>query len=382
MMSRALKKVRVNVRSPVAVNAIRREQRNDREVIVVPSATMPDDIVMNGIRYPAEAIANSYQTLERSLAPLHHPVDEAGNFLSAVDPDALAGFYFGCYNSGVKREQGRVLLDKVIDVKRAGESELGQRVLNAIDQGDPIHTSTGLIAELEKADKDDEADYIARNIIFDHDAILLDEPGAATPEQGVGMMLANKARDRSGAEIDAMMCDLDSAKTNNNSSALGMIADILNRVVGVKQEDKMTEQTEKMHTHGGDDMSKADMMKKMRTMMDADNADMDEMRTMMDQLLSMGQDKPDANITNAARDALLDAVADTVKTTLAAGQSRADKAKLVDAVVNADLLKRDVAEQADVAVLAAVLEKSGLAAPIVPGFQMNTTAPVYELPEN
>ncbi len=379
-----MKKIRVNVRSPVAVNAIRREVHNGRDVIVVPSATMPDDIVMNGIRYPAEAIANSYRTLERSLAPLHHPVDEAGNFLSAADPDALAGFYFGCYNSGVKREKGRVLLDKVIDVKRASESELGKRVLNAIDKGDPIHTSTGLIAELQNADTDDEADYIARNIIFDHDAILLDEPGAATPNQGVGMLLANKARDRGGAEIDAMTCDLGNVGTGGGSSALGLIAEILNRMAGGKKEADMDKDTQKTpHTNGGDDMSKADMMKKKRAMMDMDNADMKGLRALMDKMMSTNADTP-RPMTNAQRDVLLDAVAKTVETTLAEGQSRADKARLVDAVVNADLLKRDVAEKAGIPVLEAVLEKSGadMAAPIVPGFQTHAKTPAYELPES
>ena len=118
-----MKKIRVNVRTAVANESIRRETRNGREVIIVPSATMPDNVVMNGIRYPAEEIHKSYGSLERSLAPLHHPVDADDNFLSANDPEALNGYYFGAYNSDVTQKDGRVFLDKVIDVKRAQESD-------------------------------------------------------------------------------------------------------------------------------------------------------------------------------------------------------------------------------------------------------------------
>src|SRR5690606_39194565 len=65
--------VRVNVRSVANTAAIRREKRNGRDVIIVPSATLPDNVVMNGILYPAEEIAKSFKGLERTPAPLGHP---------------------------------------------------------------------------------------------------------------------------------------------------------------------------------------------------------------------------------------------------------------------------------------------------------------------
>src|SRR5690606_17598698 len=92
-------------------------------------------------------------------------------------------------NANVRREKGRVFLDKVIDVERANQSEGGRRVLEAIDKGKPVHTSTGLLCNLEAVSGDVDYKFNARNIEFDHDAILLDEEGAATPDQGVGMMV-------------------------------------------------------------------------------------------------------------------------------------------------------------------------------------------------
>lgn len=184
-------KTRVNITTRVNAASIRREKLNGRDVIIVPSATLPDDVIMNGVLYPKDEIEKSYLSLENTFAPLGHP-DRNGQFLSAFDPEAVNAFHIGAFNRNVRREKGRVMLDKVIDVLVANQTEGGRRVLSAIEKGEPIHTSTGLYAIMELASGDVPHSKIARDIIFDHDAILLDEPGAATPEQGVGMLVNAK----------------------------------------------------------------------------------------------------------------------------------------------------------------------------------------------
>ena len=186
--------VRVNIRTLANSAAIRREKRNGRDVIIVPSATLPDDVVMNDILYPAAEIAKSFKTLERTPAPLGHPSIN-GKFLSARDPEGLNQGWIGAWNENVRQEGGRVLLDKVIDIERANQSEGGKRVLAAIDAGDPVHTSTGLLAIMDAANGDVPYKFTARDIEFDHDAILLDEDGAATPDQGVGMMVNSAGKE-------------------------------------------------------------------------------------------------------------------------------------------------------------------------------------------
>ncbi|WP_453978563.1 hypothetical protein [Brevundimonas sp. Marseille-Q4549] len=186
--------VRVNIRTLANSAAIKREKRNGRDVIIVPSATLPDDVVMNDILYPAAEIAKSFKTLERTPAPLGHP-SVNGKFLSARDPEGLNQGWIGAWNENVRQEGGRVLLDKVIDIERANQSEGGKRVLAAIDAGDPVHTSTGLLAIMDAANGDVPYKFTARDIEFDHDAILLDEDGAATPDQGVGMMVNSAGKD-------------------------------------------------------------------------------------------------------------------------------------------------------------------------------------------
>lgn len=179
--------VRVNIRSIANAAAVKEVERNGRKLKIVPSATLPDDVVMNGILYPATEIEASFASLERTPAPLGHPTVN-GKFVSALDPEGINLGYIGAWNENVRREGGRVLLDKVIDVEVANRSEGGKAVLTAIEAGGPIHTSTGLLANIENT-KGEGYERIARGIVFDHDAILLNEDGAATPDQGVGMLV-------------------------------------------------------------------------------------------------------------------------------------------------------------------------------------------------
>lgn len=58
---------------------------------------------------------------------------------------------------------------------------------------------------------DDDADFEATDLVFDHDAVLLGEEGAATPDQGVGM-LVNRAISRDGKEIQLINSALDDAE--------------------------------------------------------------------------------------------------------------------------------------------------------------------------
>ena len=215
--------VRVNIRTLANSAAIRREKRNGRDVVIVPSATLPDDVVMNDILYPAAEIAKSFASLERTPAPLGHP-SVNGKFLSARDPEGLNQGWIGAWNENVRQEKGRVLLDKVIDVERANQSEGGKRVLDAIEKGEPVHTSTGLLAMLDAANGEVPYKFTARDIEFDHDAILLDEAGAATPEQGVGMMV-NSA----GKEIDVINSTLTEDAERGVDWALEHLAQALDR---------------------------------------------------------------------------------------------------------------------------------------------------------
>lgn len=205
-----LKRILVQCATQVDREAVRRETIDGVEHIIVSSKTLPDNIVMNGGMYPAEEIAASFQSLERTLAPVEHPADSQGNFVSANDPIAIHNFYAGAFNANVRRENGRVLVDKVINVQEALKTDRGKRLLDRIEELEtnsdprPIHTSVGVFLEVEEVEgpktnaAGQEYTWVARNMVFDHDAILLDSAGAAQPHQGVGM-----AVNRSGEEMEA-----------------------------------------------------------------------------------------------------------------------------------------------------------------------------------
>ncbi|MCK5613709.1 hypothetical protein KAR91_68225, partial [Candidatus Pacearchaeota archaeon] len=116
------------------VNAsnIRRESRDGVEHIIITSFTLPPDIVMNRGLYPAEEVAKSFKTLERTLAPIEHP-EVNGQFMSASDPFAINNFYGGAWNENVEKiEDGRIKVDKVINVQEALKSEKGKRLLDRV----------------------------------------------------------------------------------------------------------------------------------------------------------------------------------------------------------------------------------------------------------
>lgn len=193
------KRVLIQCATEVDRNAVSRKSIDGVEHIIVSSHTLPDDIVMNGGLYPADEIEGSFATLERTLAPIEHPTDSAGNFISASDPSAIHNFYAGAFNENVVRTDGRVSLDKVINVQEALKTDRGRRLLDRIEELEtsddprPVHTSTGVFLEVEELDAPQaneagqEYTWIARNMVFDHDAILLGSVGAAQPHQGVGM---------------------------------------------------------------------------------------------------------------------------------------------------------------------------------------------------
>lgn len=205
--------IQVNITTKVNSQSIRRENYNGREHLVLPSYTLPANVVMNGGLYPSSEIDAHYQGLEGTLAPLGHP-QVNGQFVSAFSPEGINAGHIGAWNRNVKKSGNRIYLEKWLDVSKAEESEGGRELLErvaAIERGDdvpPIHTSVA--AFLDQLEPNEEqratgAEWVAKIHSMDHDAILLYEVGAATPEQGVGLMvnadLAVPLKANSGALI-------------------------------------------------------------------------------------------------------------------------------------------------------------------------------------
>ncbi|HGE8496240.1 TPA: hypothetical protein ACKPX5_001604 [Serratia marcescens] len=206
-------KVQVNVTTKVNSQAIRRESYNGREHLVLPSYTLPANVVMNDGLYTASEIDAHYQGLEGTLAPLGHP-QLNGAFISAFSPEGINQGHIGAWNRNAKKSGNRIYLEKWVDTTIANQSEGGKELIarvEAFERGEdvpPIHTSVAVfIDQLEpnEQQKATGAKWVAKIHSIDHDAILLHEVGAATPEQGVGLMvnadLATPLKANSGALI-------------------------------------------------------------------------------------------------------------------------------------------------------------------------------------
>lgn len=167
-----------------------------------------DGIVMNGRLYPADQLAAGAPGLNGKPAPAGHPKNSSGKFISAANGEALATAWIGAYCTNARHEGGRTLVDIVVNGDMAQATPKGKELVERLDgaiegtNADAIHVSTGLnlvevVANGESRGK--KYTSIATNLQYDHLAILLDEPGAGTPEQGVGMFL-NSAGDEEDVE--------------------------------------------------------------------------------------------------------------------------------------------------------------------------------------
>lgn len=182
---------------------IRRENRKGVEHIVITSFTLPPNIVMNRVLYPEDVTKRDFATFNRTPAPIEHPQVD-GNFVLASDPEADIDFRIGAFNENAQiLEDGRLKLEKVINVKKAMMSDKGKRLLDRIEEIEvssearPIHTSIGALVKVDEFDEPQtefngvktnaEFDSIVTEMIGDHDAFLLDSSGAATPSQGTGI---------------------------------------------------------------------------------------------------------------------------------------------------------------------------------------------------
>lgn len=189
--------IQIHVNTKVNSQTIRREIYNGREHVVIPSYTLPANVIMNREFYPEAEITANYQSMEGTIAPLGHPTVDGRN-VSAFSPEGLCTNFIGAWNRNVSLKGNRVYSEKWVDVERAMQSPGGQRLMERIsslesgDSSEPIWSSVAVYREQIPAPeelKKQGADWVVKIHSIDHDAILLDKPPAAGPEKGVGLMV-------------------------------------------------------------------------------------------------------------------------------------------------------------------------------------------------
>lgn len=369
------KRVRVNVTRLVNADKIRREERNGRPVIIVPSTTMPDDIVMNDVFYPADEIKNSFMSLNRTPAPFGHPEDANGAFVSASDPEAINRYYVGAHNENVRQEKMedgrfRVHVDKVIDEQVAQQTENGRALLNAINEGEPIHTSTGLWANISDSERED-AKFSAADIQFDHDAILLNEKGAATPDDGVGIFVNKKGEKQ---EIQVINSMLDAAEQELEWAAQAAI-----RALDTEAKAPLVERIKSAMREAFASLRETTAVNSK----EPDSMDKEQFDKLSATVESLAESVQQMQNSAVSADAVAEAIATAIKpvTDQVAAANAAQEAKdeaelegLVEKIVKANLLDEDDAKELTLNTARKLAKKCepGKAAAMANGFQSNS----------
>lgn len=178
---------------------VRNEKLEGRDYLVVPMVMMVEG-VLNGsngpLYYPAEELAKVPQVWNMKPVVVYHP-QMNGKSLSACDPDVInthkVGLIMNTTFDGKRLKAEAWLEPSRMDV-------VDNRVAEAITNKAMMEVSTGLFTENEDAEGEFNGKpytAIARNYRPDHLAILPDQKGACSIEDGAGLLRTNaQGRDR------------------------------------------------------------------------------------------------------------------------------------------------------------------------------------------
>jgi hypothetical protein len=178
----------------------RKDSKEGKEYLVVPCVMMTEG-VHNGSRgpifYPADELAKKPAVWNHKPVVVYHPQFN-GQSVSACDPSILETYRIGeLYNT--KWTDGKLTTECWLDEEKT--AQVDNRVLEAIENDQMMEVSTGLFTDNEMVPgewNDEKYDSIARNHGPDHLAILPDQIGACSIEDGAGL-LRNQA-ELTGAE--------------------------------------------------------------------------------------------------------------------------------------------------------------------------------------
>lgn len=170
----------------VTHTAARRLVHNGVDHVVVPVVMIVDG-VLNGALVTHEEYGRNVQAWNDKPVTVPHPTDGAGGFISAGSPDVISRMSIGrVYNAKVEGDKltAELWLDTA-QAERVGRTDL----LAALESGALSEVSTGYFSYREDARGEFNGKpylHIDRDIMPDHLAILPDEIGACSVDDGCG----------------------------------------------------------------------------------------------------------------------------------------------------------------------------------------------------
>lgn len=169
---------------------IRRASLDGADYLVVPVIMARGDVVMNSGLTPA----SEFETFAWNGVPvtLRHPQSEAGVFMSANTPDAIEKFAAGrIFNTTVV--DGQLRAEAWVHIEKA--EALSPGIIDRLEAGGPMDVSTGFFSDQTPAKgvvNGRAYDFVNSNLRPDHLALLPNEVGACSWDDGCGVRANQK----------------------------------------------------------------------------------------------------------------------------------------------------------------------------------------------
>jgi len=186
------------------ISAVTETVYDGKPYLIAPVVAIREG-VLNNILYLSEEFGRYFESWNGRPVPLGHP-KRNGEYVSANSPDIWANEVPG-YFWEVMVEGDRLKGDIWIELEKA--EKIGKPALDVVERlraGDAIEVSTGLYADIEETAgtwNGKAYEGIARNIRPDHLALLPNEIGACSWDDGCGTPRVNQKGVGMGNELTA-----------------------------------------------------------------------------------------------------------------------------------------------------------------------------------
>jgi len=204
----------------------RRETLHGRSFLVAPLTLIVPGVLsgsQGALFYSREEIAKNVDAWNGMPLTVRHPRDSSGKSVSGRTPAANE-------NHGV----GNVYNAKIVDGNLVGEGwfdlqatrNLSPEITVALEDNQQIELSTGLFTDNKKAPEGSEHNgepfsFFATNLRPDHLAILTDQVGACSLEDGCGVLNKGQSNDSHASEHETISGNVGQNRETNNSTKNG-----------------------------------------------------------------------------------------------------------------------------------------------------------------
>lgn len=216
-------------------NGVRRERFDGRDHLVVPVVALREG-VLNGFYVPRDEIRRSAAAWNGVPLPVHHPMQN-GRPVTANSPQQLEQRNLGrLFN--VRAEGDKLKGEMYVDIPRA--EQLGHsNIVQTLEQGGQLEVSTAYFSEddfVQGNHSGRQYQAISRNLRPDHLALLPNETGACSWEDGCGAPRthqANGEEDMTQEETATLNGNEAGAESAQDENKVGFVQKVLH-ALGLK----------------------------------------------------------------------------------------------------------------------------------------------------